>query len=117
VRGRIPKKTSVQSSITFMGFAHISVGSCFCRSPEKCVYRGRQINVPGKFWNGNKGHMDDQEANTLYKCTVCGYHALHKWAGGGSTDFDAVSDEIQRWSSLSQVESQRLVSAEDGVLR
>ena len=44
---------------------------------------GRQINVSGKFWNVNKGHMDDQETNTLYKCTVHGYHVLYKWAEGG----------------------------------
>ena len=28
-------------------------------------------------------------------------------------DFDAVSDEIRRWSSLSEHECQRFVSAED----
>jgi hypothetical protein len=30
--------------------------------------------------------------------------------------FDVVSDEIRRWSSLSEDECQRFVSAEDGVL-
>ena len=33
-----------------------------------------------------------------------------------SADFDAVSDEIRRWASLSEVECQRFVNAEDGVL-
>jgi hypothetical protein len=33
-----------------------------------------------------------------------------------SAEFDAVSDEIQRWSSLSEGECQRFVSVEDGVL-
>jgi len=31
-------------------------------------------------------------------------------------DFDTVSDEIRRWSSLSEGECQRFVSAEDGIL-
>ena len=31
-------------------------------------------------------------------------------------EFDAVSDEIRRWSSLSEGECQRFVSAEDGIL-
>ena len=33
-----------------------------------------------------------------------------------SVDFDAVIDEIRRWSSLSEDECQRFVSDEDGVL-
>ncbi len=33
-----------------------------------------------------------------------------------SAEFYAVSDEIHRWSSLSEGEYQRFVSAEDGVL-
>ena len=33
-----------------------------------------------------------------------------------TTDFDTVSDEIRRWSSLSEDEFQRFVSDEDGVL-
>ena len=24
------------------------------------------------------------EVATLFKCTVCGFHALYKWAGGGA---------------------------------
>ena len=27
--------------------------------------------------------MREDEANTLFKCTVHRFHALHKWAGGG----------------------------------
>ena len=85
----------------------------------------RQICVSGKFWNINKGHMDDQEGNTPYKCTVHRYHDLHKWVGGdvpsqttgdGSVDFDVVRDEIRRWSSLSEDEYQWFVGTEDGVL-
>ncbi len=26
--------------------------------------------------------MSNEEANSLYKCTVCEYHALHKWDAG-----------------------------------
>ncbi len=33
-----------------------------------------------------------------------------------SPEFDALSDEIRRWSSLSEGECQRFVSAEDGIL-
>ena len=25
----------------------------------------------------------DEEANTLFKCTVLGFHDFHKWDGGG----------------------------------
>ena len=32
------------------------------------------------------------------------------------TEFDAVTDEIRRWSSVSEDECQRFVSVEDGVL-
>ena len=86
-------------------FLGVSDSFLFCRSPEKCV-QGRQINVTGKFWNLNRGHMRDDEANTLFKCTVRGFHALHKWAGGGV-----------QWSyrsSLSEGECQCFVSVEDG---
>ena len=27
--------------------------------------------------------MCDEESNTLFKCTVCGFHVLHKWVEGG----------------------------------
>jgi hypothetical protein len=33
-----------------------------------------------------------------------------------SAEFDVVSDEIRRWSSLSEGECQRFVGTEDGVL-
>ncbi len=44
---------------------------------------GRQIGVPGKFRNFNRGRMREEVANTLFKGTVRGFHALHKWDGGG----------------------------------
>jgi hypothetical protein len=28
--------------------------------------------------------MSNEEVNSLYKCTVREYHALHKWDAGGS---------------------------------
>ena len=71
----MPKKKSVQSSITSMGFPLLQ------KPTEMCL--GRQIGVTVKFWNVNKGRMDEHEANTRYKCTVRGYHAFHKWSGGG----------------------------------
>ncbi len=40
---------------------------------EMCV--GRQIKVLGSYW---KGRMSNEEANSLYLCTVRDYHALHK---------------------------------------
>jgi hypothetical protein len=40
---------------------------------EMCV--GRQIQVLGSYWTGR---MSNEEANSLYKCTVHEYHALHK---------------------------------------
>ena len=27
--------------------------------------------------------MREDEVNTLFQCTVRGFHTLHKWAGGG----------------------------------
>ncbi len=49
---------------------------------EMCVVR--QIGVSGKLWNFNRGLMSEEETATLFKCTVNGFHALHKWAGGGA---------------------------------
>ena len=46
---------------------------------ETCV--GRQIQVLGSYWTGR---MSTEEANSLYKCTVCDFHALHKWDAGGT---------------------------------
>jgi hypothetical protein len=43
----------------------------------------RRIGVSGKFWNVNRGRIRDDETNTLFKCTVSGFHTLHKWTGGG----------------------------------
>ncbi len=51
------------------------------KTGEMCPVR--QINVTAKFWNLNRVHMSDDEANTLYKCAVHRFHALHKWDGGG----------------------------------
>ena len=56
--------------------------------------------------------------------TVCGFHALHKSevtepAESEVTEpdeFHVVSDEIRRWSSLSEGKCQRFVSVEDGIL-
>ncbi len=33
----------------------------------------------GSYWTGR---MSNEEANSLYKCTVREYHALHKWDAG-----------------------------------
>ena len=44
------------------------------KSVEMCV--GRQIKVLGSYW---KGRMSNEEANSLYLCTVRDHHALHKW--------------------------------------
>ena len=46
---------------------------------EMCV--GRQIQVLGSYWTG---HMSNEEVNSLYRCTVYEYHALHKWDTGGT---------------------------------
>ena len=46
---------------------------------EMCVVR--QIQVLGSYWTGC---MSNEETNSLYKCTVREYHALHKWDVGGS---------------------------------
>ena len=53
VRGRMPKKKTVQSSITSMGFPLLQ------KPGEMCV--GRQIGVSGKFWNFNRGRMSEEE--------------------------------------------------------
>ena len=36
----------------------------------------------GSYWTG--GCMSNEEANSLYKCTVHEYHVLHKWDAGGT---------------------------------
>ena len=87
VRGRIPQKKTVQSSITSMGFPLLQ------KPGEMCV--GRQIGVPGKFWNFNRGRMSEEETATLFKCTVCGFHALHKWAGGGAPSQTMMFQEMR----------------------
>ena len=46
---------------------------------EMCVVR--QIKALGSYW---KGHMSNEEATSLYLCTVRDYHALHKWDAGGT---------------------------------
>jgi hypothetical protein len=38
----------------------------------------RQIGVSVTFWNFNRGRMSEEEATTLFKCTVHGFHTLHK---------------------------------------
>ena len=82
------KKKTVQSSITSMGFPLL-------QKPGVCV--GRQIGVTGKFWNFNRGRMSEEETTTVFKCTVLGFHALHKWAGGGvpsqEMDLQCVSED------------------------
>ena len=70
----IPRKKTVQSSITSVGFPLLQ------KSGE--MFPGRQVGVSGKFWNFNKGHIRDDEVNTLFKCVVRGFHVLHKWTGG-----------------------------------
>jgi hypothetical protein len=59
VSGRMPKKKTVRSSITSMGFPLLQ------KPGEICT--GRQIGVPGKFWNFNRGRMSEEEATTLFK--------------------------------------------------
>ena len=41
----------------------------------------RQVQVLGSYWTGR---MSNEEANSLYKCTVREYHALDKWDTGGT---------------------------------
>ena len=54
------------------------------RRSELCVReKPIQIDVSGKFWNFKRGPMCDDESNTIFKCIVSGFHALHKWGGGG----------------------------------
>jgi hypothetical protein len=72
----MPKKKRVQSSITSMGFPLLQ------KPTEMCL--DRQIDVTGKFWNFNGDRMSDEESNTLFKCTVYGFHDFqHKWDGVG----------------------------------
>ena len=42
---------------------------------------GQTIKVLGSYW---KGRMSNEEANSLYLCTVRDYHTLHKWDTGGT---------------------------------
>ena len=66
VWGRMSRKKTVQSSITSMGFPLLEKPGEMC--PD------RQIDVSGKFWNFNRDRIHDEEANTLFKCTVHGFH-------------------------------------------
>ncbi len=38
--------------------------------------------------------MSNEEANSLYKCTVSEYHALHKWDAGGSPSQETELQEM-----------------------
>ncbi len=67
-----PKRTK-QSSITSMGFSLLQ------KPRDMCV--DRQIKVLGSYW---KGHMSNEDVNSLYLYTVRNYHALHKWDSGGT---------------------------------
>ena len=49
------------------------------KTTEMCV--DRQIQVLGSYWTGR---MSNEEANSLYKCTVREYHVLYKWDTGGT---------------------------------
>jgi hypothetical protein len=119
VQGRIPRKNTVQSSITSMGFPLLQ------KPGEMCV--DRQIGVSGKFWNFNRGHTSVAETTTFFKCTVFGFHVLHKSEVTEAAEsevtepdeFHVVSDEIRRWSSHESFRrrmSAPFVSAEDGIL-
>jgi len=87
----------------------------------------RQIGVSGKFWNFNRGHTSVAETTTFFKCTVFGFHVLHKSEVTEAAEsevtepdeFHVVSDEIRRWSSHESFRrrmSAPFVSAEDGIL-
>jgi hypothetical protein len=68
-----PKRTK-HSSSTSMGFPLLQ------KSVEMCV--GRQIKVLGSYW---KGHMSNEEENSLYLCTVRDYHVSNtEWDAGGT---------------------------------
>jgi hypothetical protein len=66
VRGWMPKKKTVQSSITSMGFPLLQ------KTGEMCA--DRQIDVPGKFWNFNRGRTSEEEtgsdSNAIYMCSA-----------------------------------------------
>ena len=49
------------------------------KSREMCV--DRQIKVLGSYW---KGHMSNEETNSLYLCTVHDYHRLYRWDTGST---------------------------------
>ena len=110
------KKKSVQSSITSMGFSLLQ------KPGEMCP--ARQITAETLYMTYLR------ESNDVLKLTTprlsprkkqkfsggfCGVSALESEVTE-SAEFDAVSDEIRSWSSLSEGECQRFVSAEDGVL-
>ena len=65
------KKKTVQLSITSTGFPLLQKPGDMC-----------PLGVSGKFWNFTRDRMHNEEANTLFKCTVFGFHVLHKWTGG-----------------------------------
>ena len=83
------KKKTIQSSITSMGFPLLQKPGEMC--PD------RQIDVSGKLWNFNRGHMREDEVNTIFKCTVFGFHVLHKWDGGGVPFQEMELQCYRRW--------------------
>ncbi len=56
-----------RQSLTSMGFPLLQ------KTGEMCS--DRQIDVPGKFWNFNRGRMNEEETATLFTCTVRGFQS------------------------------------------
>ena len=54
-----------QAQAGFQADAHHRARAALLKKPMEAV--GKQINVPGSFW---QGRMTDEERQTLYRCTV-----------------------------------------------
>ncbi len=74
-----------------------------------CV--SRVVNKTNK---SNRGHMCDEDENTLLKCTVCGFHTFHKWSGG-VVPFPSLAMELQEMGVDGQVSTEPVGSNDDKI--
>ena len=66
---------------------HSSLHSTSYVVPFRCdrPLSGETDRCAWKILELNRGCLRDDEANTLFQCTVLVFHALHEWSGGGQT--------------------------------
>jgi hypothetical protein len=63
---------------------------------------GKQINVPGSFW---QGHMLPDEPDKVYKCTIINFSLAHKFALDSST---RMASKCRRWALMARAATSRV---------